>query len=99
MSDKKSKCFKVPTVDKAEHAAIRALYEGKAGEYQQRLALSVIVNKFSRAHDVLFIPGAADEGAFLSGRGFVGQQILKHINIPVGQLGPQEDNDENKSDK
>ena len=33
--------------------------------------------------DLGYIPGSFDESAFLSGRGFVGQQITKAINTPV----------------
>ncbi len=71
---------------KDEHGALRALQVGEATPYQQTQALYVITNKFSRAHDVLFIPGHTDESSFLSGRGFVGQQILKYLNLPVGRL-------------
>jgi len=85
-------CFKTPGLDKHEHAALKALHKGDASEHQQRLALHVIVNKLSRAHDVLFIPGSSDESAFLSGRAFVGQKILKYLNVPIGKLKQQEEN-------
>lgn len=86
-------CFKYPRVTREEHQALRALNKGIANDYQQRLALSVITNKFARAHDVLFIPGKSDETAFLAGRSFVGSQVLKHLNIPVGQLSEDDPND------
>jgi hypothetical protein len=91
----KNQCFFTPEIDSDEHAALRAVYDGSAEPHQQRLALHVIVNKFSRAQDVLFVPGAPDEGAFLSGRGFVGQKILKYLNLPVGQLKQEETSDGN----
>ena len=78
--------FYCAPLDKHEKQAISNLAKGEATEYQQRLALKVIVNKFSRAHDVLYIPGSFDASAFLSGRGYVGALILQHLNIPVGQL-------------
>ena len=71
---------------KDEVVAIQALYKGEATPYQQKLALKVIVNDFSRAHDALYVPGSFDQTAFLNGRAFVGQRILKYINISVGKL-------------
>lgn len=78
--------FAVEQVTKQEVAAIKALAIGEATEVQQKLALHVIVNKFSRAQDLLYIPGSFDQTALLNGRAFVGQQVLKYINIPVGKL-------------
>lgn len=96
MSTRDAECFFVPDITPQEHTALQALHVGAANEYEQRLALKVIVNKFARANDVLFIPGAADEGTFLSGRAFVGQKILKYLNMPVGRLRPDEENNNEK---
>lgn len=74
------------TLTTPEVVAIQALHRGEATAYQQKLALKVIVNDFCRAHDALYIPGSFDQTAFLNGRAFVGQRILKFINIPVGKL-------------
>lgn len=82
----KSHCLYVPKLDKQEIIAIKQLAKGEASEYEQRLALKVIVNKLSRAQDLLYTPGSFDQTAFFAGRGFVGQQILASINIPVGKL-------------
>lgn len=87
-------CFRCKELDKEEHEAIKALGKGEANPFQQKLALSVIVNKFGRSHDLLYIPGGFDESAFLNGRAYVGQQILKYLKIPVGQLNIEEDKDE-----
>ena len=78
--------FRVGEIDDDEHRAIRALYQGVATEHQQRLVLQVIVNKISRAQDVLYVPGNTDGTAFLNGRAFVGQQLLKYLNLPVGKM-------------
>jgi hypothetical protein len=78
--------FRTADIDDQEHRAIRALNEGSATEHQQRLALKVIINKISRAQDALYIPGSFDQTAFLNGRAFVGQQLLKFLNIPVGKI-------------
>lgn len=82
----KPQVFAMDELTKNEVIALRDLHEGNATSYQQRLALNVIVNKFSRAQDLLYIPESFDQTAFLNGRAFVGQQVLKYINIPVGKL-------------
>jgi len=79
-------CFIVAKLTKDEVLALKALATGEADPYQQSLALHVITNKFSRPHDLLFVPGQADQSAFLNGRAFVGMQILKYLNIPIGKL-------------
>lgn len=84
MANKINQCFKVRKVTEAEHSALRALHNGDATEYQQRLALKYIINSTSRAQDQLYIPNSFDETAFLNGRAFVGQHILKLLNVPVG---------------
>jgi len=77
---------KVEPLTKAEVHALRDLHKGVATERQQHVALYVIINKFSRAQDLLYIPNSFDQTAMLNGRAFVGQQILKYINIPVGKI-------------
>jgi len=82
-------CFDVPELTDQEHIALKALYAGEAQPDQQRLALRIITNKFSRAHDVLYVHGSDRDSAFLSGRGFVGQQVLKYLHLPVAKLPEQ----------
>ena len=86
-------CFKYTTLTQPEHIALKQLYKGEADAYQQRLALSAIVNNLCRSHDNCFIPGAADESNFIAGRAFVGQKILLHLNVAVGKLKQEEDSD------
>lgn len=80
------KCLQVEPLTKAEVHALRDLHKGEATEHQQHVALYVIINKFARAQDLLYIPDSFDQTALLNGRAFVGQQILKYINIPVGKI-------------
>lgn len=94
MFKKSEECFTCRALDKQEIAAIKALGEGEADKYQQKLALKVIVNDFSRTHDLCYIPDSQDQSAFISGRAFVGQKILLHLNIPIGKLLKEEDKDE-----
>ena len=78
--------FNVPDLDKDEVLAIKALYAGEANPFQQRLALSVITNKFCRTHDILYIPDSSDQTAFMNGRAFPGTKILQTIKVPIGKL-------------
>ena len=69
-----------------EHAAIQAVNDGVASEYQQKLALATIVKKLCRTHDLTYCPGSFDESAFLSGRAYVGHNIIRLTKTPVGKL-------------
>jgi len=93
---KESNCFQTQKLIKREVEAIKALNNGDASEYQQKLALAVIVNKFCRSQDLLYIPNSSDETSFLNGRGFVGQKILKIINVPIGKLINEEETEDNE---
>ena len=77
-------------VDPDETRALKALEAGEATAFQQKLALAVIIKKFSRSYDVGFVPGAPDETAFLAGRMYVGQLINKHLKLPMDQLHESE---------
>ena len=88
---KESECFQCPGLDKREIEALKALSKGEADEYQQKLSLSIIVNKFSRSHDSPYIPGSFDQSSFIAGRAFVGQKILKYLKVPIGKLIQQKD--------
>jgi len=81
----KEPCFLTLEPDIHEHQALKAVYEGVADAGQQRLAMSLIVNKFARTHDIPFVPGAQDQSSFLAGRTFVGSRILKYLKLPVNQ--------------
>ena len=89
-----SQCLVVKKPTKHEHEAIKNLSKGIATEHQQRLALKFIINSVSRAQDLLYIPGSTfDETAFLNGRAFVGQNILKLLNVPIGTYEDKAEND------
>jgi len=94
MSKKDAECFSSRKPTDKEIYAIKALAKGEATEYEQKLALSLIVNVFSRTHDLCYIPDSRDQSTFVSGRAFVGQKILKLINIPIGKLIKEEDSNE-----
>lgn len=78
--------FRYPDITKEEHTALRCLSEGRADAHQQVLALAVIINKFSVANDLPYVPGSFDQTAFVNGRAYVGKRILKYTKaLPVGQ--------------
>lgn len=85
----------VESLTEEEIGAIKAQYAGEADAYQQRLLLRVVINKFSRAQDLLYIPGDTHATAFINGRAFVGATLLKHLKLPVGALIPSDDGDKN----
>ena len=87
-------CHHVSKLPVGAHEALKALRRGEADEYQQQLCLKIIVDHFARSHDSTYIPGSFDQSAFIAGRAFVGQQILKYLNLPVGKLKKEEHNDE-----
>lgn len=94
---KQADCFQCRDLGKREIEAIKALGSGEADEYQQKLVLHIIVNDFSRTHDLCYIPDSQDQSTFISGRAFVGQKILKYLNIPIGKLKQQEENSDEVS--
>lgn len=85
MSKPQSVEVDVPPLTKQEHIALKALAIGEASQDQQTLALEVITKKLSRAFDMSYIPGSTHGSAFLAGRMFVGQQIVKYLNLNVSE--------------
>jgi len=82
--------LQVAPVTIEETLALKALGQGEATPFQQKLALALIMKKFSRAYDIPFIEGSSDGSAFLMGRGFVGNRIDLHLKQPVSALHPDE---------
>ena len=78
-----SQSLQCEDIEVDEHRAIRALSKGEATEHQQRLALEVIVKKFSRANDLLYVAGSFDQTSFLNGRAYVGKKIQKYTNLKI----------------
>lgn len=70
--------------DKSDVAAIKALKEGRADAYQQRLALEWIIY-IAGTYENPWRPGVNGErdSSFAAGKAFVGQQIVKLINLPA----------------
>jgi len=79
-------CFQVPPLTKPEVYAIQAMSRGEARPHEQVMAMYVIMAKLSRSYDQHFVPGHQDQSNFLEGRGFVGQQIRKFIDLDANLL-------------
>lgn len=84
-------CLKTPSLSKQEIYALQALEAGEANQGMQRIALQAILKKICRVYDCHFIPGSDRETVFMEGRGFVGQQILKHLRLDPSILNQLED--------
>lgn len=65
--------------------AIKALAAGKANEGQQKRALDWIIKSVCGTYDQPFRPGEGGDRdtVFACAKQFVGQQIVKHINMAV----------------
>lgn len=82
--------FAVPTCDEPTQMALKALQAGNASAGQQRLALEWIVNAAATTYDNPYRNGGDGdrETAFVCGRMFVGQQIVKQLNTVRVKLEP-----------
>ena len=73
-------------ISEQEVYALRAIEDGTADAYQQRLALRCIVTKISGAYDQEFVIGSADQSAFRGGRSFVGKTLIKLLKTDLDVL-------------
>ena len=68
----------------AEVIAIQATWAGEANNGQMRVAMNVIIDKFSMADHLSFKEGSLDGSAFLAGRAFVGKLIRTTLRKRIG---------------
>lgn len=71
--------FDVPTIENDEYYAIQAVWRGDATEFQQRLAMKVIIHKLCLTDAMSFMLDSRDGTSFMSGREFVGKQLRNAI--------------------
>lgn len=74
-----------PPYDVHDIAAFRAMREGRAEPYQQALVLEWIIQACG-TYENPFRPGGAEgqrATEFAAGKQFIGQQIVKLLNMPV----------------
>lgn len=72
--------------EKSDALAIKALASGTASEGQQVQALKWIVETLCGAYQLPYIPDSDRDTSFAAGKMFVGQQIVKLVNMPGGLL-------------
>lgn len=70
----------------ADASALQALVRGDADEYQQKRALSFVINKLAHTYDLSYHPKDGLAMAFAEGSRFVGLQIVKLINVNTSSL-------------
>ena len=75
--------------------ALKALSQGEADPYQQKLALKTIVDNFCGTYQRSFLPGKPDETVFMQGRAFPGQRIFHHINLDPTEIKQLKDEEKN----
>lgn len=77
--------------DGTDTAAIKALAAGVASEGQQKRALAWIINSVCGTYDQPYRPGEGGDRdtVFACAKQFVGQQIVKHINMPMPTKAPK----------
>lgn len=65
--------------------AFKCLEKGEASGEQQKLVLSFLIKIGCRTYDTDWFP-AERISSFAAGRRYVGQQIVRFINLQVGKL-------------
>lgn len=73
----------------ADAAAFQALSRGSATAAQQKQALAWLIEKACLTYDLSYRPGGAEgdrDTVMAEGRRSVGLQVVKLLNIKIGQL-------------
>lgn len=73
------------TTAKQVSMAFKALAEGAASEDQQKLAIDFLIKIGCRTYDTDWFPEER-VSCFAAGRRYVGQQIVRFINLSIGNL-------------
>ena len=77
--------YSPPDYEPADATAFQALQRGDASESQQKRALDWLVNKAAGTYDMDYRQDPRDH-AFVSGRRFVGLQVIKMLKLNVSKL-------------
>ena len=74
-----------PATVSAVSMAFKSLEKGEASKEQQRLAVDFLIRIGCRTYDTDWFP---DEriSCFAAGRRYVGQQVVRFINLKIGKL-------------
>ena len=77
--------------------ALKNLQQGQATPDEQKMALTWIINIGARNYDMSYRPGGLEgdrDSCFAEGKRFVGSQIIKLLNTPLGVLKQQVGDDD-----
>lgn len=78
-----------PLFEPADVYALKALAAGVASEGQQKRALDFVIRTVAQTYDLPFRPGGPEGDratVFATGKQFVGQQIVKLLNLDPASL-------------
>jgi hypothetical protein len=78
-----------PAWELADASALQALVRGEADALQQQRALNWIINTACGTYDLDYRPDPRDH-AFVSGKRFVGLELVKLLKINTGAFRKQE---------
>ncbi len=82
----KAEPWKPADYEIADAAAIQAVAQGRASEDQQRRAFRFIVYVICGNYDLPYRPASARDTDFALGKMFVGQQLVKFVNLNLAVL-------------
>lgn len=87
----------VPTSDRAA-ALLKAMQRGECPPDGQQWVLRWIIEEVCGTYDWAYRPGAGDRDTNIAlGRQFVGQQIVKHLNVNLNRIRPEPSEGENNN--
>ncbi len=89
MKDKAPKSWKPwhpEPYEVADAAALQDLQAGTANEGQQQRALKWLINNLCRTYDTQYFPESSRDTDFALGKRWVGQQLVKLLNIKLGLI-------------
>ena len=75
--------------DKETAEAIKAMAAGVANDGQQKVALDWIIKEACGTYDVDWFPDSDRNSSFAAGKRWVGQQLVKLVNLPSSALEPK----------
>ena len=77
---------KPPKYERHHVAAFQALAHGTAEPQQQKIAMAYLLGTLCCIQDMSYRPDSERETVFAEGRRFVGQQIVKFLQLNTGNI-------------
>lgn len=76
-----------------EGYALQAMQDGRATAPQQQQVLKWIINNLCRTYDNQYFPDSTRNTDFALGKRWVGQQLVKLLNIKLGLIKKDDQNE------